>query len=69
MANKRKKPKTTPKIKKRLEELRVRLRAENMSYGELHELQCLAPHVANGDVELLEASGVTEEEANRDGRM
>lgn len=44
----------------RLEELRGRLREENMSWGELHELQGLAEHIAPGDVELLEAAGVPE---------
>jgi len=44
--------------KKRLEELRVVLRAENISWGELHELQSLAEHIDEGDVELLEAAGV-----------
>jgi hypothetical protein len=47
-------------IKKRLEELRLELRAENISYGELYELQSLAEHIEAGDVELLEAAGVPE---------
>lgn len=63
------KAKTTPKIKQRLEYLRGELRAECISWGELAELQDLAPHIADGDVELLEAAGVTEEEARRDGRI
>lgn len=66
-----KKGKTMPnkrKIKQRLEYLRGELRAECISYGELHELQCLAEHIADGDVELLEAAGVPEEEAIRQGR-
>ena len=44
----------------RLEELRTELREERISYGELFELQELAPHIAPGDVELLEAAGVPE---------
>lgn len=60
---------TTKKIKARLEELRAILRTESISYGELHELQCLAPHIADGDVELLEAAGVPEEEAREQGRI
>lgn len=44
----------------RLEALRAALRAENISYGELAELQSLAAHIAPGDVELLEAAGVPE---------
>jgi hypothetical protein len=48
------------KIKKRLEYLRQELRAERISYGELVELQSLAEHIEEGDVELLEAAGVPE---------
>jgi len=44
----------------RLEYLRGELRAERISYGELHELQSLIPHIAPDDVELLEAAGVPE---------
>ena len=47
-------------IETRLEELREELRAEGISYGELAELQGLAPYIAPGDVELLEAAGVPE---------
>lgn len=47
-------------IKKRLEYLRGELRAERISYGELHELQSLAAHIEPGDFELLEAAGVPE---------
>ena len=48
------------KIQERLEYLRGELQAERMSWGELAELQALAPHIAPGDVELLEAAGVPE---------
>jgi hypothetical protein len=47
--------------KERLEYLRQELRAERISYGELAELQSLAEHIDNEDVELLEAAGVEEE--------
>lgn len=47
-------------MKKRLEELRQTLRDENMSYGELIELQSLIEFIEPGDVELLEAAGVPE---------
>jgi len=47
-------------IKKRLEYLRTELRAERISYGELVELQSLAKHIEDSDVELLEAAGVPE---------
>ena len=45
---------------RRLEYLRGELRAQRISYGELHELQSLAKHIKPGDVELLEAAGVPE---------
>lgn len=44
----------------RLEELREALRAESISYGELADLQELAPYIEPGDVELLEPAGVPE---------
>ena len=44
----------------RLEELRVVLRSECISWGELAELQGLAEFIEDGDVELLEAAGVPE---------
>lgn len=46
--------------KERLEYLRGELRAERISYGELVELQSLAPYIASDDVELLEAAGIEE---------
>ena len=48
------------RAKKRLEEIRESLRAENVSYGELSELACLVDYIEVGDVELLEAAGVPE---------
>ncbi len=48
------------RIKQRLEYLRGELKDGNLSYGELAELQCLTPHIEQGDVELLEAAGVPE---------
>lgn len=47
-------------IKKTLEYLRGELRAERMSWGELHELQSLRHHIDPADVELLQAAGVPE---------
>jgi hypothetical protein len=44
----------------RLEYLRSQLEAECISYGELAELQGLAEHIEDGDVQLLEAAGVPE---------
>ncbi len=50
----------TPKA--RLEYLRAELRAERISYGELHELQDFAARgcIDPSDLELLEAAGVPE---------
>lgn len=48
-------------VRQRLEYLRGELRAERISYGELAELQSLAKYIDAGDVELLEAAGVSEE--------
>ncbi len=50
----------TKQIKARLEELRIELRAERISYGELLELQSLSDYIESGDVELLESAGVPE---------
>lgn len=46
--------------KDRLEEIRAAIRAENVSYGELAELQDMAGQIDSGDVELLEWAGVPE---------
>jgi len=44
----------------RMEYLREALRAENISYEELHELQSLKVYIKEWDTELLEAAGVPE---------
>jgi len=46
--------------KKRLEELRQAIQDENISYGEIAELQSLTEYIEPGDVELLEWAGVPE---------
>ncbi len=46
--------------RQRLEEIRIELRAERISYGELAELNSLIPFIEEGDTELLEAAGVPE---------
>jgi hypothetical protein len=51
---------TDQSIKDRLEYLRGEIRAECISWGELHELQGLAEHIEPHDVELLELAGVPE---------
>jgi len=53
---------TMESIKQRLEYLRMELREERISYGEILELQSLADHIEDGDVELLEAAGVVSDE-------
>jgi uncharacterized paraquat-inducible protein A len=47
-------------IEERLEEIRVELRAERISYSELHELQELREFIDCNDIELLEALGEEE---------
>lgn len=47
--------------RRRLEYLRGELEAERISYGELAELQELAPYIAPDDVQLLEPAGVPEQ--------
>lgn len=41
-------------IKSRLEEIRIEIRAERISQGEICELQSLVEHIDNNDVELLQ---------------
>lgn len=60
---------TDSAIKERLEYLRGELRAERISWGELHELQGLAEHIEPGDVELLEAAGVPEHPEDDDSAL
>jgi hypothetical protein len=47
-------------IAERLEELRACIEAENVSWGEIAELQGLADHIDLNDVLLLEWAGVPE---------
>jgi hypothetical protein len=49
------------KIKETLEYLREQIRNENISYGEIAELQGLKEHISKDDVLLLEWAGVEEE--------
>lgn len=46
--------------KKRLEEIRKSLKNEDLSYGELSELQSLSQHIDKDDVELRQAAGIPE---------
>ena len=52
--------------KNRLEEIRTILQNEDISYGELVELQELKGYIEKGDVELLEAAGVPEFEEDEE---
>ena len=52
---------TTNNIKKRLKYLREQIRQENISYGEIDELQSLATHISHDDVELLQWTDNNEE--------
>lgn len=46
--------------KERLEELRIEIQAERISYGEIAELESLAEYIEKGDVELLQWANVPE---------
>ena len=48
-------------IKKRLAYLKKQIENENISWGEIAELQDLAEYIDKGDIELLEWAGVKEE--------
>jgi hypothetical protein len=50
----------TTEIKTRLEELRQAIQKENISYGEIDELQSLAEHIDKDDLLLLQWAGVEE---------
>lgn len=47
-------------IRDRLEYLRGEIRAEQISYDEIFELESLAEHIEPDDVELLQWAGVCE---------
>lgn len=52
--------KPTTEQSARLEAIRAELRAEEISYAELAELQSLSHLIADDDTELLEAAGIPE---------
>jgi hypothetical protein len=52
----------TQTVKERLEELRKSIVVENISYGEIVELQGLSKYIDKGDTLLLEWAGVPERE-------
>jgi hypothetical protein len=51
---------TNENIKKRLEEIRIEIRNERISQGEIQELISLVEHIDKGDVELLQWANVEE---------
>jgi esterase/lipase superfamily enzyme len=51
---------TEEDIKGRLEYLRAQIDGNCISYGELAELEDLAEHIDDGDVQLLQWAGVPE---------
>jgi len=52
--------KPTIKIKRRLEQIRKSIQNENVSYGELAELQSLSQYIDPNDIELKQAAGISE---------
>ena len=53
-------------IAERLEYLRGEIRAERINWGEIAELQGLAPHIDRSDVELLQWAGEPEYDEDDD---
>lgn len=54
------------KVKKRLEAIRKSIQNENVSYGEMAELQSLSKYIDPSDIELREAAGMPEFEDDDD---
>jgi len=50
--------------KKRLEQIRIEIENQNISYGEIFELQSLVKYIDKSDTMLLEWAGVPEWEIN-----
>jgi hypothetical protein len=48
------------KVEKRLKYLRKQIKDENISYGEIAELQSLSKYIDKGDILLLQWAGVKE---------
>lgn len=58
-------PLDASEVRARLEQLRAAIRAENISYSEIADLQGLADYIEPGDVELAEWAGIDEQEFMR----
>jgi len=55
--------------KKRLEQIRKSLRREDLSYGEIAELEALSDFIEADDIELRQAAGLPEAEYDMDGNI
>ena len=55
--------------KKRLEQIRQSLRREDLSYGEIAELEALSDFIEADDIELRQAAGLPEAEYDMDGNI
>lgn len=55
--------------KKRLEQIRKSLRREDLSYGEIAELEALSDFIETDDIELRQAAGLPETEYDMDGNI
>ena len=55
--------------KKRLEQIRKSLRKEDLSYGEIAELEALSDFIEADDIELRQAAGLPEVEYDMDGNI
>ena len=55
--------------KKRLEQIRKSLRREDLSYGEIAELEALSDFIEADDIELRQAAGLPEVEYDMDGNI
>jgi len=53
-------PLTKTEIDKKLADIRQSIIDENISYGEIAELESLKEHIEPGDVQLLQWAGVPE---------
>lgn len=49
---------TKKQIEKRLREIKREIKKESISWGEIAELQVLAPFIDKSDVELLQWAGI-----------
>lgn len=55
---------TDKQAKKRLEQIRIEIENQNISYSEIFELQSLVKYIDKSDTMLLEWAGVPEWQVN-----